>query len=482
MKAFKHLKKNGGSSILEVLIAVAVLTLGISAAAILTFGNQSLKLDSETADEALYKAKTILENARVASRDTDDFEDLQTGVPIADSIYQKQLVVDPFEATECSKQIEAKIIWSAEIPRPQTINLLSRVTNMEKAAEMGGDCSALPPGPGFIVGGSLNIGGDKTNGLDVFNKKIFIALQNSPGLAYVDATIYTTPVQITNGYDVGSEVNAVDVAKDPDTGKIYAYVARQTATDQLQIIDVTNISSPQFIRNIDLPEVTGGSQPYAYRIYYYKNVLYVLTRETAGPELHIFDASDPANPLPKYGTKELNRTVNDIVVIDQNIAGTDYTVAYMSADSNAKEIGVFDVTSPSSANEMFSLNMSGNADAYSVFYSALSKLLYVGRQVNSAEEFYAFDASNSFTTLVEKAKVEVGENPIGLRVVGKYAYMVTNDSNEDFQTYNADPLTGLSYIRTYNASNKGTGIDYEEQFVYETMEQGSAVLQIYYVP
>ena len=292
----------------------------------------------------------------------------------------------------------------------------------------------MPPGPGFTIGGELNMGSEKTNGLDVFNKKVFIALQDSPGLAFVDVTDYTNPFQIINGYNVGSEVNDIDVAKDPDTGKVYAYIVKETATNQLQIIDVTDVDNPTFIRNINLPEVGGSSEPEGYRVYYYKERLYVTTKETAGPELHIFDVSDPtANPLPKFGTKNLNRTVNDIIVTDQNIGGTNYTVAYMAADSNLKEVGVFDVTTAGVANEMYSLNMTGSADAYSVFFSSVSKLLYIGRQTNSAEEFFAFDATNSFTALTEKAKKEVGENPMGLRIVGTYAYMVTNDNNRIFK-------------------------------------------------
>ncbi|OGI64953.1 hypothetical protein A3A95_02260 [Candidatus Nomurabacteria bacterium RIFCSPLOWO2_01_FULL_39_18] len=470
-----------GMATLELLIAFVILILCTSAVIMVAFGNQSFAVDSETNNEAIQKAQKALEDTRALSRQDFDLV-VSDPNPIQDGIYTKQIIVDPFAATECSRQIESKITWDTDMNQPQSINLFSRVGDIPEALDLGGDCSASPPGPGFTVGGGLNMGGAKTNGLDVLNKKVFIALQDPPGLAYVDATNYAAPVQIMNSYDVGSEVNDVDIARDLDTGEIYAYVARETNTNQLQIIDVTDINNPIFVRNVDLPEVGGSSEPEGYRVYYYKNRLYMTTKETAGPELHIFDASDPVTSFPKFGIKELNRTVNDLVVVDQNIGGTNYSVAYMVADSDLKEIGVFDVTTAGTANEMFSLNMTGGADAYSLFFSSTSKLLYVGRQANAGQEFFAYDASNSFSTLIERAKREVGEHPIGLRIAGAYAYMVTNDSNEDFQTYNADPATGLSHIRTYNASNKGTGIDYEDQFIYETMEQGSETLQIYYAP
>jgi len=62
MKA-ESLGRKQGSSILEVLIALSVLTLGIAASAMLTFANQTLKLDSDTANVALYKDKDFLEEA-----------------------------------------------------------------------------------------------------------------------------------------------------------------------------------------------------------------------------------------------------------------------------------------------------------------------------------------------------------------------------------------------------------------------------------
>ena len=481
----KILKTNKGSSILEALIAIAILTLGISAASMLAFSNQTLKLDSETESEALYKAKTILESARAESRDAIDFADLQSDpIPIIDGIYSKQLIVDPFEATECSKQIEAKVTYAPEIARPQVINLISRVVNTEEAFAMGGDCSPLPPTDPTLTKGTngVNLGGDKTNGLDVFNRIAYITLEKKPGLAFVDGTDFNNPFQIMNGYDADSEVNDVDVARDTDTGKIYAYAVRETDIDQLQIIEVTNPNSPVFIRNMNLPEVEGSSEPEGYRVYYYNNRLYVTTKETAGPELHIFNATDPTIVLPKLGTAELNRTVNDFIVIDQNVGGTVYTLAYMVADSNLKEIAVLNVTNPGIVSEISTFNLLGGDDGYSINFSQASKLLYIGRQENGSEELYAFDASDPFTGLVEKAKNEVGINPLSIRVSGKYLYMMSDGSNKDFQIFDANPATDLSLIWKSNNSNKGAGLDYENNYIYTLFNQGSITLQIFYAP
>ena len=476
-------KYKKGMATLELLIAFMILILCISAVVMVTFGNQSFAVSSQTNNEAISEAQKALEDTRALSRQ--DFDSVVSGpITISDPMYNGQIIVDPFAATECSKQIEAKITWDTDINEPQVIDLFSRVADVPEALNLGGDCSAVPPGPGPLIKGAngVNLGGAKTNGLDVFNKIVYIALENAPGLAFINATDFNNPLEIVNGYNVGSEANDVDVARDPNTSKVYAYVARETDTDQLQVIDVTNPNAPVFKYNINLPEVVGSSEPEAHRVYYYKNRLYVTTKETAGPELHIFDASHPANPLPKLGVAELNRTVNDFVVVDQEIGGTDYAVAYMAADSNLKEVGVFDVTTPGTATEMFSLDMTGGGDAYSLFFSSISKLLYIGRLSNSAEELYAFDASDSFTTLTEKAKRETGANEISMRAAGGFIYLSSDSSNKDFQVYNADPSTGLALVSNSNNSNKGAGVDYEDQFIYLIFNQGSKTLQVYYAP
>ncbi len=496
MKARSAGKKlNNGVVTLEVLIAFAILVICISGVILVTFSNQTVAIDTETNNEAVIKAQEVLEKARSVSRQNynlvepcDDFD--PSIVDCAGNVgtfYNRQLTIPISAATECSKEIKSTTSWTIQ-NRVLSVDFTTTLGDMAKAINLGGDCAISPPtgtGGDFIVGDTVNLGGDKTNGLDVFNKIVYIALQNAPGLAFINATDYTNIFQISNGYNVGSEVNDIDVARDPASGRVYAYVARETSTDQLQVIDVTDPNVPEFKYNVDLPEVAASSEPEAYRVYYYKKMLYVITKETAGPELHIFDASNPSTSLPKHSVKELNRTVNDIVVVDQTIGGTNYVVAYMAADSNLKEIGVYEISSSGVATERYSLNLltgNPNADGLALFFSSVSKILYFGRQANSGQELYAFDATNSFTALPEKAKVEVGVNPVGLRVVGKYAYMVTDDSNDDFQVYNADPNLNLSFIRKFNATNKGTGIDYEDKYVYETMEQGSAILQVYYAP
>ena len=133
---------NKGSSILEVLIAIAVLTLGISAAIMLVFGNQSLQVDNDTNSEALYKAKAILERARASS--TVDFLSINSLPSVTSSIYSLKL--DVLDLTPCRKEAISTITWSVSPIRPQKIELISDFTDIAGAFAMGGDCDSTSPG------------------------------------------------------------------------------------------------------------------------------------------------------------------------------------------------------------------------------------------------------------------------------------------------------------------------------------------------
>jgi len=512
MKSSHKTRFNKGSAILEVLIAIAILTLGISAAAMLVFGNQSLQVDNDTNSEALYKAKGLLEQARASSTiSTIDFNSLVTmATTTDDNFYFKKLIVDPFAATECNKQIESKVTWITEVSRPQEISLVTRVTSLEIAESLGGDCPTVPPAGGDLMatGTPVNIGpSSKTNALDVLNKKAYIALQDDLGFMIVDTTDLDNPIcygmggggcssfiPYANGYSSGDWVYDIDVARASDD-RIYAYLARATTSPQFEIVDVTDPANPDLIAKKQLNGITVGAQySEGYKVFYYKNKIYLTTRETAGKELHVFNVKTPwdVGSITEFiNPTELNRTVNDLKVLEQEVSETVYTLAYLVADSNLKEVAVFDVTDPSSPQEISAsvLNLLGDYNATSLFFSPVNKLLYVGREKsNSYEQLYVFDATNPFIGLTEINKIKIGANPnnpitpLAIRVAGPNVFMVSgNAGNEDLHIHNSNP-TDLSFFQRFDGGNKGVDIDYEDNFLYEIMLEGDTTLLIYHVP
>lgn len=57
----KNFKRSKGIATLEMLIALAILVVSISAVILVAFGNQAMSVDAQTNSEALYKAQAALE-------------------------------------------------------------------------------------------------------------------------------------------------------------------------------------------------------------------------------------------------------------------------------------------------------------------------------------------------------------------------------------------------------------------------------------
>src|SRR5260221_290876 len=102
-------KKSGaGFSTVEMLIAFAVLIIALASVIQVTFGNQSLSIDSQTNDEALFLAQHILEDSRASSSHS-NFLNI-VSIPkasVSTDIYSRETLVS--DISPCSKQVTGLI-------------------------------------------------------------------------------------------------------------------------------------------------------------------------------------------------------------------------------------------------------------------------------------------------------------------------------------------------------------------------------------
>ncbi|HEY4503407.1 MAG TPA: hypothetical protein VJC14_03170 [Candidatus Paceibacterota bacterium] len=124
---------SAGFSTLELLIAMTILVMVLSAVIFVTFGNQSLQIDIEANGEALIKAEELLEEQQALARK--DFKMINPKVGVQDGIYQKTISVSTVDYF--TKKITSSLTWSADRFRPGRIDLTSLITNFENA--VGGD-------------------------------------------------------------------------------------------------------------------------------------------------------------------------------------------------------------------------------------------------------------------------------------------------------------------------------------------------------
>lgn len=177
--------KTAGFSTLEILIAMTILVLAISSVILVSFGSQSMLVDSQTNGEAIGKAEKLLEIAQANARK--DFKLVNPVGSTTDDIYQKAVYASSTDFF--TKNITALVSWQVEHGRKQSIALSSIVTNFENA--IGGDtCDSILSGNwtspqvknattnfAQIVGDSSGI--YTLTDVDAYQKKLYITSNNA---------------------------------------------------------------------------------------------------------------------------------------------------------------------------------------------------------------------------------------------------------------------------------------------------------------
>ena len=503
-------KQQSGFSTLELIIALTLISIVLVGAIGANFTAEYWSITSQTGNEALYKAKTKLEDLRSLIKQ-DFYQAVST--PLIASIDP----LDPADASciagglcyfvettitdlsSCSKYVDAKVEWQVDKYPKTNTKLFTYLTNVPEIIARGGDCLLDEPSGDWENNSPQSAGlvsyapGKQFTGVDVLHKKIYTTTKTNPNFV-----VYTAPISmgqnpspagtlnvIVNGQS--KNLNSLDVEEDLSTGRTYAFVAVHATSSQLAVIDVTDWNNPTLVAQRSLQNVDPyGSFPQGYRLFIYGGRLYMTVRETAGNEFHIFDISTPTLPTEIGNGFEPNRTVNDLIVRDQKISGITHRLVFLASDSNLKELGILDVTGDVVA-ELNSVDLPGTQDALSL--ALLGNHLYLGRSSNaSGPELYVFDITNSGASLPIIGQGEVRANVANLEVSGKYVYLGTNKNGEEFQIWDSDFSTwgGLNAgrFKSYRFTNLSPlGFDIDDDWIYAVAQSvATDKLQLIYAP
>lgn len=390
---------------------MAVLVLSFSAVAIMVFGNQSILVDSHTNAEAVTKAQAMLEEAQATARK--DFH-LVNATSSTDGIYQKTISVETLPGY-LTKKVSATVSWSAEYLRPQHVTLSALVTNFEHAVG-GNTCDSVLSGDwknpdidtkdfDVLVSDSSSI--HPISDVDAYQKKLYVTTRSAsatskPVFFVLDISNPASPVlrgSLDTAPAVAVGLNAISVAT--SSAQHYAYAANAhdpnfancsvgPSCAQLQIIDVSNPSSPALVQNYKLssstpPYVTGNSvvgsgQAVGKSIFYQSGYVYLgLSVTQSGPEFHVIDVHNPLNPRwvgswPSPGTSS-GFAINGITVKGK--------YAYLATANGAKDMVVLDISNPASPVEVGSYDASGGNHGKAL--ALLGDSAYLGRTFGGNE-------------------------------------------------------------------------------------------------
>src|SRR3989344_2112660 len=117
-----------GFSTIELMIAMAIMVLVLTAVILVSFGNQSFLIGSQTNAEAMKIAQRLLEQEQALARK--DFN-LVNSIPQAtEDIYKKEVFVKLLPDF-LTKEVKALITWKDERQLDKTLELTTLIANFE---------------------------------------------------------------------------------------------------------------------------------------------------------------------------------------------------------------------------------------------------------------------------------------------------------------------------------------------------------------
>lgn len=483
IKVLEHSNIQRGLATLEMLLAMAILVSVISALAPVVWGGQDGATGSQTNQEALYKAKELLEISLAAARQdislvkNCDDATLTPCPGTTDNFYKRTLTVLAIDSL--SKQATATVSW-----QNHSVALSTIVTDTASAL---GQCNlALAEDwqhPAHYDFNSYDLisaaTGNHTDGLTItdikiYRQKLYLAAGATAnnGFTLYIFSLPQSPDQMPsylggtdNALSLAAGLNALSIA--PYQDKLYAYAAsaytgasascaENNNCAQLQVFDVTDSAHPRLVKNVKIPALTvdnklAAGNAVAYQNgYVYLGVTKVASTSTYG-EFTVVDVggggngASPANPIIK-GTYFVDNGVNAILAKGNYVYLAHPTT---SASSPREQLTVLDISDPSHPSRVSGWHAPDNqGNGKSIFLSGDN--LYLGRTVTTTvnPEFYILhntDPANLAANNPNPPGQKIHSSVNGLAVRGsdalRLAFLTTNSQ---FQIWDISQPSAIS--------------------------------------
>ncbi len=439
---------NKGQSTLELLVALVVIILTVSAVIVVSFGNQSLSVEAELSNLALLKAREDLEDARADARE--NWVALVSSSQV-DGQFTREVIVE--NTSNYEKKVTARVSWTTDPLRPQKIELVTILTDWITSSDEGGGSDPIGEWNNPRTAGTIDLGpGNEGTDLAVVEGTVFIVAEASDPKK---KDFYS--INVTN-IDAPTERASIDIGKGLNSIALmgsYAYVAQANSSNQLQIVGISNPNTPSLAAEISLQSNTqDGASVFAL-----DNYAYVGSASSAGKEFQIFNVSNPISPS-FVSSVEIGADVNDIYVYRNR--------AYLATSKTTGEVLIFDISVPVSPQQIAAFDY-GSTPGLSVF-------------ANSFNDFYAgigntfvIVNSTNLNSLSVIGSYNTGGSVNDLYIRDYLAFLATANSTAEFQAINITNKANPTLHSSYNFPQLGTGITYRDNVVYTSVRSNDAL-------
>ncbi len=284
--------------------------------------------------------------------------------------------------------------------------------------------------------GSGNVGTD----LEVRNGIGYLGADSSLASAHDFFIIDTASSSLISSLTTGPGLSALEIAGQ------YAYAANLGTTNQLQVIDIQNRSTPVIVSQFKLPlPEASTTPPFATAIFYTKGLAYLGTEKWGGSEFAVIDVTTPASPN-YLGGFETNTLISSIYVRDG--------LAYVAA-SDIGQMRILDVKNPTAIYEVSQFSPSGWQTQAGKSLSYFEGNLSFGRttggfnQVNN-HELFLFSSST--------ASIDIPGGVYGIIDRPPYISILTRSPGHEFQIWKRD-LSEKVFEKTFSSQPAAMACD-----------------------
>lgn len=448
-----------GSLLLEILIALAIFSLSISAVTLVFFSGQTFVARSVESRKAVEKAHIGLEAIRFI-RDS-NWKDLVdgsnygiafdgsawtlTGSPDWSENFKRTVSISTdFDG---AKHTRITVAWNSPPEGTKSIELYQTVTPLDQGIY--GDWTQP-----CVLSEAENSKKD-TKGTDIVyrNGRVYITSydshDNKTDFNIFDVSNTSAPVLISEK-DTGPGLKSLAVSGS------YAFALEQ---DQavLDVIDISNESAPVLKKTLAMPTAANTKGNY---IMVYGSYAYITTAMNTKEEFYVVDISDPLRPSVKKKI-EIGGNVNEISILQNT--------AYLATSVDGKELMIYDISDPTNPNLIKAYHvgsLTGFADALSV-HAKSKQRIYIGKAQSSDNELFIVDASNP-NFPIDRGQTNVEEDVLSLISVQTLSFLGVAKNGKEFQVFSVTNLPAIPRLGTTTASEHLTGMVYNANIVYTT--------------
>ncbi len=362
------------------------------------------------------------------------------------------------DLSESEKQVVSTVSWTDAQGRARLISLTTTVSDWRNAAPpplLTGDWSNLR------TLGTIDLGaGVAGTGVSVRGKIVYMSGKSSQSskddFFVINATDGANPTMAAHIH-TGSGLNALDIAGN------FAYVAQDSGSGQLQVINISATGTPYAVSSFSL---TGNSEE-GTSIAATGTLVLIGTESSSGPELYLVDVSNPSLPVIK-SSLEITSDVNRIFISGDR--------AFLATASTTEEFIVVNIANPNVPVVTAGINLPGTNAATGLYYNFQDHRVYLTRDMGSgtSPEINAYDVTNP------DAPTLLGTTEFGYDIPAVFAadnllFLSTGQSNLEFQLFNATNTQQISYVNGFNFPQVGNDIAFESNTIYIAVRSNDAL-------